>query len=224
MKTTVAPVKILIAEDHVLIAETWNTLLNQQEGYEVLGKYGKTQEVIDATASLQPDIVLLDIALADGSGLDIIARLKKAAPSAKHLVVSAYADFATVKKAFMAGANGYITKTSSLAEMMHAIEEVMAGKTYRCREIQEMISGIFLSDATEEVTTQSQVLTKKEKQVSYLICKGYSAKEIAGKLGVSSKTIDVHRYHIYQKLGINKSIQLIRYIQDNQHLFTEVVE
>jgi len=108
--------------------------------------------------------------------------------------------------------------------MMQAIEEVLSGKTYRCREIQEMISGIFLNDATEEATNQSQVLTKKEKQVSYLICKGLSAKEIAGKLGVSSKTIDVHRYHIYQKLGINKSIQLIRYIQDNQHLFTEVVE
>ena len=218
------PVKILIAEDHMLIAEMWHTLLSKQDGYQVQGKYGKVQEVIDATATLQPDILLLDIALADGSGLDIIPRLKKASPSTKYLVVSAYTDFPTVKKAFTSGAHGYITKTSSLAEMMQAIEEVLSGKTYRCREIQEMISGIFLNDATEEATNQSQVLTKKEKQVSYLICKGLSAKEIAGKLGVSSKTIDVHRYHIYQKLGINKSIQLIRYIQDNQHLFTEVVE
>ena len=208
----------------MLIAEMWHTLLNKQEGYSVLGKYGKIQEVMDATATHQPEVVLLDIALADGSGLDIIPKLKKASPGTKFLVVSAYADFPTVKKAFNSGAHGYITKTSSLAEMMQAIEEVIAGKTFRCREIQEMISGIFLNDATEEVAVQSQVLTKKEKQVSYLICKGLSAKEIAGKLGVSSKTIDVHRYHIYQKLGINKSIQLIRYIQENQHLFTEVVD
>jgi len=74
------PVKILIAEDHMLIAEMWHTLLSKQDGYQVQGKYGKIQEVIDATATLQPDILLLDIALADGSGLDIIPRLKKASP------------------------------------------------------------------------------------------------------------------------------------------------
>ena len=218
------PIKILIAEDHVLIAEMWNALLGKNRDYKIIGKASSKAETLAEAKTHQPDIILLDIALSDGSGLDIIPQVKEVSPKTKYLIVSAHTDFPTVKKAFSAGVYGYITKTSPLNEMMQAINDVVAGKNYRCREVQELISGIFFNDNADSGDSSSKYLTKKEKKVAYLLYKGLSAREIAEQLELSSKTIDTHRYNIYQKLSIKKSVQLIKYIDVNQHLFTEVMD
>ncbi len=218
------PIKILIAEDHVLIAEMWNAVLGKNKEYKIVGKTSSKAETVAEVRAHQPDVVLLDIALSDGSGLDIIPELKEASAQTRFLIVSAHTDFPTVKKAFSAGVYGYITKTSPLSEMMQAINDVVAGKNYRCREVQELISGIFFNDNSDSADASSKYLTKKEKKVAYLLYKGLSAREIAEQLELSSKTIDTHRYNIYQKLQIKKSVQLIKYIDVNQHLFTEVMD
>lgn len=217
-------ISILIAEDHVLIAEMWNAVLGRSKDYKIVAKTSSKEETVAETTLHKPDVILLDIALSDGSGLDIIPQIKQASPQTKLLAVSAHTDFPTVKQAFAAGVYGYITKTSPLSEMMTAINDVVAGKTYRCREVQELISGIFFSDSAENIDAATKYLTKKEKKVAYLFYKGLSAREIADQLELSSKTIDTHRYNIYQKLQIKKSVQLIKYIDANQHLFTEVMD
>lgn len=218
-------IKILIAEDHVLIAEMWNAVLGKNKEYKIVGKTSSKAATVTEAKLQQPDVILLDIALSDGSGLDIIPEIKQVSPDTKFLIVSAHTDFPTVKKAFSAGVYGYITKTSPLSEMMQAINDVVAGKNYRCREVQELISGIFFNDNAEGGGEASaKYLTKKEKKVAYLLYKGLSAREIAEQLDLSSKTIDTHRYNIYQKLQIKKSVQLIKYIDVNQHLFTEVMD
>jgi DNA-binding NarL/FixJ family response regulator len=218
------PIKILIAEDHVLIAEMWNAVLGKNREYKIVGKTSSKADTVTEAKVQQPDVVLLDIALSDGSGLDIIPEIKQVSPHTKFLIVSAHTDFPTVKKAFSAGVYGYITKTSPLSEMMQAINDVVAGKNYRCREVQELISGIFFNDNADAGDVSAKYLTKKEKKVAYLLYKGLSAREIAEQLELSSKTIDTHRYNIYQKLQIKKSVQLIKYIDVNQHLFTEVMD
>lgn len=216
-------ISILIAEDHVLIAEMWNAVLGRSKDYKIVAKTSSKEETVAETTIHKPDVILLDIALSDGSGLDIIPQIKQASPQTKLLAVSAHTDFPTVKQAFAAGVFGYITKTSPLSEMMTAINDVVAGKSYRCREVQELISGIFFNDSSDNIDTATKYLTKKEKKVAYLFYKGLSAREIADQLELSSKTIDTHRYNIYQKLQIKKSVQLIKYIDANQHLFTEVM-
>jgi len=212
----------IIADDHVLIAEMWNALLSSNSRYEVRAKVKTCQELRQAVEQYKPDIVLLDIALSDGSSLGMIPALRTVSPFTRYLAVSAYNDLPTVKKAFASGVNGYMTKTSTLPEMNEAIAAVMEGKKYQCREIQETISGLFLENENGEKAQVNQSLTKKELQIAYLIYQGLAAKEIAEKMGLSSKTVNVHRHNIYQKLGIQKAARLVMFVQQNLHLFTHV--
>ncbi len=214
---------LIIADDHKLIADMWASVLTSNGVASVETKVTNCRELLEKTKEIKPDIVLLDILLADGSSLDYVKELKKLSPKTKYLVVSAYTDLATIKQSFALGVDGYLTKTSSLQEITEAITEVKNGKKFQCREVQDLISTVFLEDKQTLIGNQKRVeLTRKEKEIAYLIYKGLSAKDIAAKLGVSSKTVDVHRHHIYQKLGIKKLSRLIWYVQENQHLFSNV--
>jgi DNA-binding NarL/FixJ family response regulator len=214
---------IIIADDHKLIADMWRTVLTAGGTCNIKASVTSCTELREKVATFKPDIVLLDIVLADGSSLDCLREVKDLSPKTKYLVVSAYTDLPTIKKAFSIGADGYLTKTSSLKEITEAIEQVKAGKKYQCREVQHLISSVFLEDKqTLQGNKKSAELTKKEKEIAYLIYKGLSAKDISAKLGVSSKTVDVHRHHIYQKLGLKKLSRLIWYVQENLHLFSEI--
>jgi DNA-binding NarL/FixJ family response regulator len=209
------PVKILIAEDHTMMAQLWGAFLSQRKDYEVVEKVGSCKALMEALSVMKTDVVLLDLALSDGSALDITSKIKSISPNIKLLAISGYTDLLSVKRAFMMGVDGYLTKTSTLEELDKAIKSVMAGQVYQSEEVQ-----LLLSDDTSE--KESVRLTKKEKQVAYLVYKGLSAKAIAERLGVSFKTVEVHRHHIYQKLGIQKASMLIWHVKDNQHLFADV--
>jgi DNA-binding NarL/FixJ family response regulator len=212
---------IIIADDHKLIADMWGAVLTSGGSCNVKASVATCSDLQEKVSHFKPDIVLLDIVLADGSSLDCLQALKELSPNTKYLVVSAYTDLPTIKKAFGIGADGYLTKTSSLKEITEAIEQVKAGKKYQCREVQHLISSVFLEDKQSlDGNKKREELTKKEKEIAYLIYKGLSAKDIAAKLGVSSKTVDVHRHHIYQKLGLRKLSRLIWYVQENLHLFS----
>jgi DNA-binding NarL/FixJ family response regulator len=214
---------LIIADDHKLIADMWGAVLTSAGACVVKASVASCTELREKVAIVKPDIVLLDIVLADGSSLDCLQEVKKLSPKTKYLIVSAYTDLPTIKKAFSIGADGYLTKTSSLKEISEAIEQVKAGKKYQCREVQHLISSVFLEDKESmDGNKKREALTKKEKEIAYLIYKGLSAKDIAAKLGVSSKTVDVHRHHIYQKLGLKKLSKLIWYVQENLHLFSDV--
>jgi DNA-binding NarL/FixJ family response regulator len=189
----------------------------------VIDKVNTCKQLADAVMRLHPDIVLLDIVLSDGSSLDILPALKTESPDTKFLAVSAYTDLATIKRSFAAGVDGYFTKTSTLDELDVAIRTLLEGHTYHCKEV----SGI-IADAETDILegkageASKALLTRKEKQVAYLVYEGLSAKDIAQKLGVSFKTVEVHRHHIYQKLGIQKASKLIWYVKENLHLFSDV--
>jgi DNA-binding NarL/FixJ family response regulator len=217
------PTLILIADDHVLIAEMWSALLSSKDKYEVIDKVNSCSQLKEAIPRLHPDIVLLDIVLSDGSSLDILADLKKVSPDTKFLAVSAHTDLATVKKSFAAGVDGYFTKTSTLDELDEAIHTILEGQSFQCKEVRDLFK-----DADADIQDKKSgdvnkaLLTRKEKQVAYLVYEGLSAKDIAQKLGVSFKTVEVHRHHIYQKLGIQKASKLIWYVKENLHLFSDV--
>lgn len=216
---------VIIADDHKLIADMWASVLTSNNIANVKANVSTCKELLDAMRSVKPDIVLLDIALADGSSLDYMDELKAISPKTKYLIVSAYSDIPTIKKAFALGVDGYLTKTSSLKEITDALSQVKSGKKYHCREVQSLISSMFLEEKSAvSGKEKGSELTNKEREIAYLIHKGLSAKDIAAKLGVSSKTVDVHRHHIYKKLGIQKLSKLVWYVQENLHLFSDIQE
>lgn len=215
------PLRILIADDHVLIAEMWQMLLESTQKYSVISRVSDCETLVASVKELRPDVVLLDIALSDGSSLDRVQELKNVAPFTKYLVVSAYTDLATIKKAFGSGVHGFITKTSGLQEVNEAISSIVQGKKFQCKEVQDAVAG-FLLGGNEVPTNKTQALTQKEREIAYLVYKGFSSRQIGEHLKISAKTVEVHRHHIYQKLGLNKSAQLMWFVQNNMHLFTDV--
>ncbi len=202
-----------------MMAQMWGAFLSKSETYQVVDQVSSCVALKEALSNNQIDIVLLDILLSDGSSLDMIKELKKISQTTKFLAVSGYADAGTVKKAFALGVDGYLTKTSTLDEMKTAIQQVLRGDIYRSKEIEALLPS-ELSEISE--SPDIIMLTKREKQVAYWVYKGLSAKDISEKLGISFKTVEVHRHHIYQKLGIQKSAKLMLYVQEHPHLFNDV--
>jgi len=213
------PVKILIADDHTMMAQMWGAFLSKSENFEVVDQVHACSALKEALLNHPIDIVLLDILLSDGSSLDVIKELKNLSPTTKFLAVSGYADLGMVKKAIAVGVDGYLTKTSTLDEMKDAMQVVLNGGRYLSKEVEDLLP-TELSDTSD--LTNKGLLTKKEKHVAYWVYKGLSAKDIAEKLGISFKTVEVHRHHIYQKLGIQKSAKLMLYVQEHPHLFSDV--
>jgi len=202
---------IIIVDDHVLIAETWATLIGLDPRFSVVKVYDNTQTMLDEIADVKPDIVILDINVFPISGFDAVEPILKYSPTSKIIAVSMHNQLSFAKRMIAKGAKGYVTKNSPKDEMYLAIEEVMQGRTYICKEISSKFADAFMTDDTSRL----QTLTQREMEIIKLLKNGMTTEEIAGKLFLSPRTVDTHRGKILKKLGLKNSISLIKLI--NEH-------
>ena len=198
-------ISILIVDDHTLIRETWSFLLGRNEGFEVLAEEGDGQRAIEIARDKRPNIVLLDINMSPLNGFDILKMIRKLSPGSKVIAVSMHSQPAYAKKMLRLGARGYVTKNSPRQEMLDAINTVQAGSVYICQEVKNILS-------EEESTAGLNLLSEREIEVINFIRDGLSSKEIADKLGISIKTVEVHRHNILKKLKVKNTASLINYI------------
>jgi len=205
-------IKIVIADDHVLIAETWATLINLDPAYQVIKVYDNTQSLLDEVADLQPQIVILDINIAPISGLDAVKLIREKSPSSRTIGVSMHNQPSFAKRMISNGAMGYVTKNSTKDEMYKAINEVMEGKTYICTEIKNRITQNILMEDDESARLNS--LTDREIDIIKLLKEGCTTEEIAEKLFLSPRTVDTHRAKILKKLQLKNSLSLIKLINE----------
>ena len=205
-------IKIVIADDHVLIAETWATLINLDPAYEVVKVYDNTQSLLDEVADLQPQIVILDINILPISGLDAVKMIREKSPNSRTIGVSMHNQPAFAKRMISNGAMGYVTKNSTKDEMYKAINEVMEGKTYICAEIKNRITQNILLEDDESGRLNS--LTDREIDIIKLLKEGCTTEEIAEKLFLSPRTVDTHRAKILKKLQLKNSLSLIKLINE----------
>lgn len=205
-------IKILIADDHKLIRETWTFLLNLDERFSVIGECKDGNECIEKTLQMLPDVILMDINMPDLNGFEATKEIKSKMPLVKIIGISMHALPAYAKKLMNLGANGYVTKNSSRDEMINAIITVMNGKRYICEEIKEIIIEQDLTDDTEKINIGQ--LTDKELSVIKGIKQGLSSKELAVKLNVSVKTIETHRYNILKKLNQKNTTAAINILHE----------
>jgi len=203
-------ITIAVVDDHKLIRQMWTKMFAHNSEIEITGESGILDEAIEMIKIKRPDIVLLDINLAQGSGLDAVPLIRKFSPGTRIIAVSMHNQPAYAKKMLQLGAKGYVTKNSSHEEIFKAVEEVMKGRTYICAEIKNVLSEQMLSD--EPMGLGVKDLSLREIEIVKLIKEGNSSKEISSLLNIATRTVEVHRHNVLKKLKLKNTASLINYI------------
>ena len=204
---------IIIFDDHNLVAEMWSELINSDERFSVIGICNDTSDAsLETVKTKRPDIVIMDINIQPISGIDATKLIKKGSPGSKVIGVSMHNQPSFAKRMLKNGALGYVTKSSQKTEMFEAIVSVNAGKIYVCKEIQENLSRqVFEDDETPDISK----LSEREIDVLKLIKEGMSSKEIAEKIFLSTRTVEVHRSNILKKLNLKNTATLLKFIHNS---------
>ncbi len=210
-------IKVIIADDHTLIRAGIRQLLQNIRGVEVIAEASNGREALQLIKELQPDIVLLDIAMSELNGLDVTEQINKENISISIIILSMYANEEYVIQALKAGASGYLLKDSAPTELELAINAVVKGEVYLSPSISKNLVTDYLRRISEGLPEQHDNdnifarLTSRQREILQLIAEGNSTKEIANKLHISIKTIETHRSQIMERLNIHDIPGLVRY-------------
>jgi DNA-binding NarL/FixJ family response regulator len=206
-------VKILLADDHQLVAEALKSLLMPL--YDVVGTVSDGMALLEAAGTLRPDVVVIDIGMPQLNGIDATRQIKRMLPRTKIIIVTMNEDSALVGEAFRAGASAYLLKHSASRELMLAIQEVLKGASYLSPRITGGAVASLLRGPDME-SGQSRELTSRQRQVVQLLAEGRSMKEIADILTISLRTVAAHKYRIMDLLEIKTNAELYRYAVKHQ--------
>jgi two-component system response regulator NreC len=200
-------VRILIADDHRVLRTGLRMLLQAQPGIEVVGEASNGEEAITRAVELHPDLVLLDLNMPGCGGACALHQIRERCPQTKVLVLTMHDDVTYVRAAFKAGAAGYVLKEAADQELLAAIDTVAQGQTYVYPTLAGRVLGLdpIASDADKSV------LSPRETEVLKLISLGYTNQEIADQLLMGVRTVETHKTHIMEKLGITTRAQMVRY-------------
>ncbi|MBM3921657.1 MAG: response regulator transcription factor [Sphingomonadales bacterium] len=203
-------ISVLLVDDHKLIRESWNLLLSSDDRFEIVGETSDVEQATAVAASRKPQVVLMDINMTPVNGFEATKQVLKQSPHSQVIGVSMHSMPAYARRMFQVGARGYVTKNSSKDELFQAIEEVVAGNKYICEEIKNILAHQELDEDSEYPDMNS--LSKREIEVVSQIRQGFSSKEIAQRLEISFKTVEVHRYNILKKLKLKNTAALVNFI------------
>jgi len=201
-------IRILLADDHNLVREALATLIQKQDGMEVVGQAEDGREVSQLAMDLHPDVIVMDVTMPGMSGAEATRRIKARLPSAKVLALSIHKEGPFVMEMLRAGAAGYLLKTCAVDELVRAIKSVVANQTYLSPQV-----GSSVADALfpQKGDGDGIPLTQREREVLQLTAEGLTTKQIASRLTRSVKTIEMHRRNIMKKLGLHNIAAITKY-------------
>ena len=206
-------ISILIADDHMLVRQTWGFVVNSDHRFSVIAECANGEDAVELSRQLHPKVVIMDINLPGINGIEATEQIRNFSPGSKILGISIHNEPGFARKMFQKGALGYLTKNSSREEMFEAILEVSEGRKYICSEIKNKLSDQLLS--MENQNTEIDSLSQREIEIIRQVKKGLSSKEIANELNISVKTVEVHRHNIFKKLDLKNVASLINFINDH---------
>jgi DNA-binding NarL/FixJ family response regulator len=202
--------RIAIVEDNQTICESLAAYVHTDPECQCVCTCATAAEALEVIPRHQPDIVLMDIQLPDGSGIDCTARLKQQLPELQIIMVTVYGDPEIIFKALRAGACGYLLKRSSPEELVAAVREVRLGGAPMSREIARKVMAYFQeSSKTSELAGDLEGLSPRERETLELLAQGFLSKEIADRLGVKHGTVRWHLQHIYNKLHVRSRTEAV---------------
>lgn len=198
-------VRLVLADDHVLVRQSLRALL-ESEGFVVSGEAADGREAVRLARSESPDIAVLDIGMPHFNGLNAALELARACPRVRVIVLTQHDEQQYVAEALRCGVKGYVLKHQAASDLVYAIRSVVAGEVYLSPGVSSAVAQAY---AAPQVTEAA--LSVRERQVLQLIAEGDSTKKIAGRLGISAKTVESHRSKLMQKLDIHDTAGLVRY-------------
>ena len=204
-------IKVVVADDHTILRQGIKALLDNQAGIEVIGEAKDGREALTLIERLQPDVILMDIAMPGLNGLEATRRIKKKFPKIKVLVLTMYTNEEYVFQILQAGANGYLVKETAFQDLISAITAVYRDEAFMSPSISKKVINRYTQRAQKTNDTTCDVLTTREREVLQLIAEGSSSKKIAEALFISPKTVETHRTHIMDKLNIHNRTDLVKY-------------
>jgi two-component system response regulator NreC len=194
----------VIAEDYTILREGLRSLLSSHPEFEVVGEAEDGQEAIRSVDRLKPDLALMDLSMPRMNGMDAIKEIKKRSPQTKVLVLTVHKTEEYIHAALQAGADGYILKDSTHAELGLAIKNILEGKRYISPGISEsLIEGYLEGRKKAKPSTTWDTVTQREREILKLIAEGYKNKAIAEYLCISVKTVEKHRANLMKKLDLH---------------------
>ena len=205
-------IRVLIADDHVIVREGLRQLLNGQTDMEVAGEAEDGRQALEKVKSLHPDVILLDIAMPHLSGLEVISLIREAAPETQVVVLSMHSKETYVQQALSSGALGYVLKASPSTDILEAIRMAHRNEYFLSSRLKAEVIGKYLKIKRSTPDLRGyDLLTEREQQVFRLLAQGNSKSQIADILCVSAKTVEKHSTSLMNKLSVRDRLELLKY-------------
>jgi DNA-binding NarL/FixJ family response regulator len=206
------PLRVLLVEDHELVRSGIRALLESTGEAQVVGEANNGRRAIEVARELNPDIVLMDLAMSELNGIDATRQLIALMPDVKVIMLSMHADEQYLFEALKAGARGYVLKQGAFGELANAMRDVISGKTYLSPSLSPMVMGDYVRRAKGDFAAGAgAALSPREREVIQLIAEGNTSAEVAERLHISVRTVDSHRHNIMEKLQIKSIAGLTKF-------------
>jgi DNA-binding NarL/FixJ family response regulator len=207
-----APYRILLADDHPIIRQGIQRIIEEKAGLKVIGGVADGYELLKSVRELTPDMVIVDLSMPRLDGIRAVRQIKSDYPLVKVLILTMYKDENYLAEAVSAGADGYLVKEDADIELCDAIETIRNGRHYITSVLSGAVTDSFVRmSRAENLRASDKDLTQREMEILKLIADGKSGKEIADRLYISARTVGNHRANIMKKLGVKKNTELVRF-------------
>ena len=203
--------RIVLADDHTLVRDGLRRVIEAEADFKVVGEAANAAATIAEVAAQRPDILLLDVSMPGGGGIGALDEIRKASPATRILVLTMHEDPAYLRVALVSGASGFLLKHAAGRELVAAIRAVLQGRTY----VDPTLAGVALHEALRPAQTSQETasdrLSPRETQVLRDLALGFTNKEVAERLAVSVKSVETYRARLFEKLGLERRADLVRY-------------
>ena len=204
--------RIVLADDHVLVREGFRKILESHPGWQIVGEAGDGMEAVRHVLDLKPDIAVLDLAMPQLSGIDAIQQIARRLPSTRILVLSMHAEEVYITRALRAGAHGYLLKDSAANDLLRAVTAVSEGKSFFSPAVSRVMLDDYVRQLAERgITDRYETLSEREREVFQLIAEGRANKDVAAMLHISPATVETHRARIMEKLDLHSAVEIALY-------------
>jgi two-component system, NarL family, response regulator NreC len=204
-------ISLVLADDHPVVRRGMRAILESDADFSIVGEASDGLETVRLVERLKPDVLVLDLMMPGLSGLEALRILRERTPKTRVVVLSMHSSKALVAEALKIGATGYVLKGSTDDHLIRAVRDAAAGKRFLSPPVTEIAIDAYIEQAKAGPFDPHETLTAREREVLQLAAEGKTSSEIAGRLHISHRTVENHRAHLMQKLGLQNQTELVRY-------------